>query len=109
MISNFVRCLQDLVLSSYDPDYDTSGVTDPILQVKLLGLMRELAVGDSKTASAIADVLVQVATNTESNKNPGNAILYECVTTILSIEAEANLRVLAINILGILNRDDNIR
>jgi len=110
-VSHFVHTLRELVLSSYDPDYDTSGVTDPFLQVKLLGIMRELAVGDSKTASAIADVLAQVATNTESNKNPGNAILYECVTTILSIEAESSLKVLAINILGrfLVNRDNNIR
>ena len=52
-----------------------------------------------------------VVGNTESNKNPGNAILYECVMAIMSIEAEGGLRVLAINILGrfLTNRDNNIR
>ncbi len=29
----------------------------------------------------------EVATNTEGTKNTGNAILYECVLTIMSIEA----------------------
>ena len=53
----------------------------------------------------------QVATKTESNKNAGNAILYECVETIMSVEDNGGLRVLAINILGrfLSNRDNNIR
>jgi len=52
-----------------------------------------------------------VASKTESNKNAGNAILYECVQTIMSIEENGGLRVLAINILGkfLSNRDNNIR
>jgi len=37
-------------------------------------------------------VLAQVATNTETAKNAGNAILYECVKAIMTIEAEAGLR-----------------
>jgi Adaptin N terminal region len=54
---------------------------------------------------------LKVATKTESNKNAGNAILYECVETIMGIEATSGLRVLAINILGrfLSNRDNNIR
>ena len=42
----------------------------------------------------------QVATNTETNRNAGNAILYECVKAIMTIKAESGLRVLAVNILG---------
>ncbi|XP_028060451.1 AP-1 complex subunit gamma-2-like isoform X1 [Camellia sinensis] len=57
------------------------------------------------------DILAQVATKTKSNKNAGNAILYECVETIMSIEDNSGLRMLAINILGrfLSNRDNNIR
>ena len=52
-----------------------------------------------------------MASKTESNKNAGNAIPYECVQTIMSIEENGGLRVLAINILGkfLSNWDNNIR
>lgn len=57
------------------------------------------------------DVLAQVATNTETTRNAGNAILYECVKAIMTVESESGLKVLAVNILGrfLLNRDNNIR
>ena len=58
-----------------------------------------------------SELVWQVATNTESNKNAGNAILYECVQTIIGTEVTSGLRVLAVNILGrfLSNRDNNIR
>ena len=57
------------------------------------------------------NTFAQVATNTETNRNAGNAILYECVKAIMTVESEPGLKVLAVNILGrfLLNRDNNIR
>lgn len=53
----------------------------------------------------------QVATNTETTRNVGNAILYEAVQTIMTIKSETGLKVLAVNILGkfLANKDNNIR
>ena len=54
---------------------------------------------------------LQVATNTDSTRNAGKAILYECVLTIMAIEDIGGLRVLAINILGrfLASLDNNVR
>lgn len=106
-----VRALKGLTTSGYAPEHDVSGITDPFLQVKILRFLRVLAKGDPTTSELINDILAQVATNTDSSKNVGNAILYEAVLTILDIEADSGLRVLGVNILGkfLSNKDNNIR
>ncbi|KAK4791834.1 hypothetical protein SAY86_032247 [Trapa natans] len=106
-----VKTLRDVVNSPYTPEYDIGGITDPFLHIRLLRLLRVLGQGDTDASDCMNDILAQVASKTESNKNAGNAILYECVETIMSIEDNGGLRVLAINILGrfLSNRDNNIR
>jgi AP-1 complex subunit gamma-1 len=109
--STLIAALKNLVLSGYAPEHDVHGIVDPFLQVEILRVLRILGKGHSETSDQMNDILAQVATNTESAKNAGNAILYECVLTIMAIEVESGLRVLAINILGrfLINRDNNIR
>ncbi|XP_006461976.1 hypothetical protein AGABI2DRAFT_151584 [Agaricus bisporus var. bisporus H97] len=106
-----VRNLKSLATTGYSPEHDVSGITDPFLQVKILKLLRLLGKGDAQSSEAMNDILAQVATNTDSTKNVGNSILYETVLTVLEIEADTGLRVMAINILGkfLSNRDNNIR
>ncbi|KAI8615855.1 adaptin N terminal region-domain-containing protein [Chytriomyces sp. MP71] len=106
-----VKHLKNLITTGYNPEYEVGGVTDPFLQVKILRLLRLLGAGDSRASELMNDVLAQVATSTESSKNVGNAVLYEAVLTIMGIEAEHAVKVMAINILGkfLGNSDNNIR
>ncbi|KAK9675683.1 hypothetical protein RND81_11G023400 [Saponaria officinalis] len=109
--NSVVRVLKELANSPYIPEYDVGGIADPFLHIRLLRFLCVLGRGDADASDCMNDILAQVATKTESNKNAGNAILYECVETIMSIEDNSGLRVLAINILGrfLSNKDNNIR
>ena len=94
------RVLKVLVSGGFAAEYDVSGVSDPYLQVKILQLLRLLSEGDAQVGDSISDILAQVATNVDGGKGAGNAILYECVRTIMSVRGNSGLRVLAVNILG---------
>ena len=111
LVPSLVRLLRNFISMGFSPEHDVAGITDPFNQVKILTLLRRLGSDDEETSEHMNDVLAQVATNTETSKNAGNAILYECVQTIMGVESDSSLRVLAINILGrfLLNRDNNIR
>jgi AP-1 complex subunit gamma-1 len=111
LVPTLVKLLRKLLSMGYSPDHDVGGISDPFLQVQILTVLRLVGENHPETSEEMNDVLAQVATNTETSKNAGNAILYEAVQTIMGIESEEGLRVLAINILGrfLLNRDNNIR
>lgn len=111
LVPALVKLLRSLLSMGYSPEHEVGGISDPFLQVQILTVLRLLGTNNQKASEEMNDVLAQVATNTETSKNAGNAILYECVQTIMATESEDSLRVLAVNILGrfLLNRDNNIR
>nr|XP_010333333.1 AP-1 complex subunit gamma-like 2 isoform X3 [Saimiri boliviensis boliviensis] len=80
-------------------------------QVQILRLLRILGRNHEESSETMNDLLAQVATNTDTSRNAGNAVLFETVLTIMDIRSAAGLRVLAVNILGrfLHNSDRNIR
>jgi AP-1 complex subunit gamma-1 len=110
LVPSLVKIVRSVTGGGYAAN-DAGGVTDLFLQVHILTLLRLLGAGDAQASEEMNDILAQVATNTETSKNSGNAILYECVQTIMGVESDDTLRVLAVNILGrfLLNKDNNIR
>ncbi|ORX84048.1 Adaptor protein complex AP-1 gamma subunit [Anaeromyces robustus] len=110
-VPRLVRILRNLVNNNYSAEHDVNGVSDPFLQVQILRLLRLLGHNNVEASDLMNDVLAQVATNTDNAKNVGNSILYETVLTIMNIESEKSLQVMAINILGrfLSNRDNNIK
>mmetsp|Transcript_26730 Transcript_26730/g.70238 ORF Transcript_26730/g.70238 Transcript_26730/m.70238 type:complete len:874 (+) Transcript_26730:75-2696(+) len=111
MVPTLNRLLKGLIMTGYSPEHDVNGVTDPFLQCKIIRLLKILCKDDTEASDSLNDILAQVATNTDTSKTAGNAILYETVMCIMGIDAEQGLRVLAINSLGkfLHNADRNIR
>lgn len=107
-----IRILKRLVTGDgFQPEYDVSGHSDPHLQVVCLKFLRVLGHKHDKASEEMSDILAQVATNTDGSKNAGNAILNEVVRTIMGIESEPSLKVLAVNIMGkfLGNKDANMK
>ncbi|XP_075860271.1 AP-1 complex subunit gamma-like 2 isoform X4 [Microcebus murinus] len=111
VVPQLVKILRTLVTTGYSTEHSISGVSDPFLQVQILRLLRILGRNHEESSEAMNDLLAQVATNTDTSRNAGNAVLFETVLTIMDIHSAAGLRVLAVNILGrfLLNSDKNIR
>ncbi|CAK9237104.1 unnamed protein product [Sphagnum troendelagicum] len=102
-----VRKVPDLIESFIDPAIRLLGDKHHGVLISGVKLCIELC----QASDVALEQFRKVSTNTEGNKNAGHAILYECVQTIMAIEAIGGLRVLAINILGrfLAFPDNNIR
>ena len=68
------------------------------MQIKLLKLLALLGAGDRQTSENMYSVLQEVLKRSDASANIGNAILYECICTITTINANARLLEMAAEI-----------
>jgi AP-1 complex subunit gamma-1 len=107
-IPQMIRTLKNLSSTNYAPQYEINGVTDPFLQVKILEVLAQFGKTYSDENEELNNLLASISTNTDANKNTGNAVLYELVRTIISIDANSGLKSLGSTILGkFLGHKDN--
>lgn len=110
-VRELVKHFDNLLMSDTSHEYAIGGIADPFLQVKILQLLRILGKGHKEASDRMSDVLSQVATNANLQKNVVHSILYEAVLTIMEIESSKPLKLLSIDILGTLLavKDNNIK
>ena len=104
-----IKALKNLMHSVNISEYSIGGVVNPFLQVRLIRLLGLLS--ENPPSQYVCDCLAYVFTNIEIGKNPANAVLYECVRTIIRINPTTGLKVLSANIMGrfLLNSENNLK
>ena len=108
-LSSLCKTLKNLISTSYAPEYDVNGITDPFLQIRILEVLGFFGRASSKENEELEALLNSIPSNTDTTrKNTGNAVLYELVRCIFSYDSSKNLKSLGGSILGqFLNNKDN--
>ena len=111
-VSTLVKTLKNLISTSYAPEYDVNGITDPFLQIRILEVLGYFGRASSKENEELEALLNSIPSNTDTTrKNTGNAVLYELVRCIFSYESSKSLKSLGGSILGqfLSNKDNNYK
>ncbi|KCV72878.1 hypothetical protein H696_00449 [Fonticula alba] len=110
--AHIIRILNALITGPPSHEHDMDGVADPFLQIRILRLLRLLGAGHPQSSDLMGDILAQVRAcrHTAPRPSPPPCMVIDpTVRTIMAIEAEPSLRVMAINIIGrfLANSKDN--
>ena len=111
-LSPMIKYLKNLINTSYAPEYDVNGITDPFLQVRILEILGFFGRASSKENEELEALLNSIPSNTDTTrKNTGNSVLYELVRCIFSYDSSKSLKSLGGSILGqfLANKDNNYK
>ena len=111
-LSPMIKYLKNLISTSYAPEYDVNGITDPFLQVRILEILGFFGRASKGENGELEDLLNSIPSNTDTTrKNTGNSVLYELVRCIFSYDSSKSLKGLGGSILGqfLSNKDNNYK
>lgn len=91
LTSSFVSILKQVVEHRLPKPYNYHSAPAPFIQIKLLKILALLGAGDKKASNNIYSVLGDVLRKAEPSGNIGNALIYECISTITAIHPNAKL------------------
>uniref|UniRef100_A0A7S1TBZ6 AP-1 complex subunit gamma n=1 Tax=Compsopogon caeruleus TaxID=31354 RepID=A0A7S1TBZ6_9RHOD len=108
--SSLVKIMKNIFSHSYDTVV-IGGVPEPFVQGRVLILMRILGEGDSQVSEKFGETLALVASSTDTAKGAGNAVLYECVKTLIALPLDSSMKNLALRLLEnfLETKEPNIR
>ena len=107
-----IKYLKNLISTSYAPEYDVNGITDPFLQVRILEILGFFGRASKSENEELEALLNSIPSNTDTTrKNTDNSVLYELVRCIFSYDSSKSLKGLGGSILGqfLSNKDNNYK
>ncbi|KAL8195896.1 hypothetical protein R6Q57_025386 [Mikania cordata] len=91
LVASFVNILKQVAERRLPKTYDYHQTPAPFIQIKLLKILALLGSGDKKSSEQMYTVIGDMMRKSDTASNIGNAILYECICCISSIQSSPKL------------------
>ncbi|KAL0906581.1 hypothetical protein M5K25_025085 [Dendrobium thyrsiflorum] len=91
LVISFVSILKQVAERRLPKAYDYHQTPAPFIQVKLLKILALLGSGDKQASGHMYTVLGEIIRKVEMSSNIGNAVLYECICCVSSIQPNTKL------------------
>ncbi|KAK9077851.1 hypothetical protein SSX86_006189 [Deinandra increscens subsp. villosa] len=91
LVASFVNILKQVAERRLPKTYDYHQTPAPFIQIKLLKILSLLGSGDKKSSEQMYTVIGDIMRKSDTSSNIGNAILYECICCISSIQPSPKL------------------
>ncbi|KAI3692141.1 hypothetical protein L6452_31950 [Arctium lappa] len=91
LVVSFVNILKQVAERRLPKSYDYHQTPAPFIQIKLLKILALLGSGDKKSSEQMYTVIGDIMRKSDTASNIGNAILYECICCISSIQSSPKL------------------